>query len=59
VFVDGPIVTFVACNETALSVYVYPQHELSGGVALWATGAETGAVRGSADVWQLRSPFAE
>lgn len=58
-FVDGPIVTFIASNETALSVYVYPQLESSGDVALWTTCAETGAVRGSADVWQLRSPFAE
>jgi hypothetical protein len=56
VFVDGPIVTFIVCNETALSVYVYPQLQTSGGVGLWSSGG-TGAVRASADVWQLRSPF--
>ena len=68
VIVDGPIVTFIVCNETALSVYVYPQLPSSGGVGLWASGfgpvfgAGAGAgtgVRASADVWRLRSPFSE
>jgi len=58
VIVDGPIVTFIVANETALSVYVYPQLQSSGGVALWWRGTTTGAaVHASADVWQLRSVF--
>ena len=58
VIVDGPIVTFIVSNETALSVYVYPQLQSSGGVALWSSGTGAGAtVRASADVWQLRSVF--
>jgi hypothetical protein len=62
VIVDGPIVTFIVSNETALSVFVYPQLQSSDGVALWSS-AGTGAagagatVRASADVWQLRSVF--
>ena len=62
VIVDGPIVTFIVSNETALSVFVYPQLQSSEGVALWSS-AGTGAagagatVRASADVWQLRSVF--
>ena len=42
VIVDGPIVTFIVSNETALSVYVYPQLQSSGGVALWSSGTVTG-----------------
>eukprot|EP01051_Picozoa_sp_SAG22_P008310 SAG22_NODE_626_length_8433_cov_43.291097_2_plen_652_part_00 len=58
VIVDGPIVNFIVGNETALSVYVYPQLESSASVAFWASGSAAGAaVRASADVWQLRSVF--
>jgi sucrose-6-phosphate hydrolase SacC (GH32 family) len=58
VIVDGPIVTFIVANETALSVYVYPQLQSSAGAALWASSTGAGAaVRASADVWQLRSVF--
>jgi sucrose-6-phosphate hydrolase SacC (GH32 family) len=53
--VDGPIVTFIVGNETALSAFVYPQLASSVHVALWSS--VDGAVRASADVWQLRSPF--
>ena len=49
-FVDGPIVTMIVCNETALSVYVYPQHNESIAVAVWASGIVAAA---SVDVWEL------
>ena len=56
VIVDGPIVTFIVANETALSVYVYPQQQASTRVAFWASGTAAGATaHASADVWQLRS----
>ena len=58
VIVDGPIVSVIVLNETALSVYVYPQLQSSGGVALWSSGTGTGtAVHASVDVWPLRSVF--
>jgi hypothetical protein len=55
-------VTFIVSNETALSVYVYPQLQSSAGVALWSSGTGDGAtVHASAEVWQLqlRDVFAD
>ena len=51
-YIDGPIVTMIVSNETALSVYVYPQRNESIGVAVWASGIVAAA---SVDVWELAS----
>ena len=51
-YIDGPIVTMIVSNETALSVYVYPQRNESIGVAAWASGIVAAA---SVDVWELAS----
>jgi hypothetical protein len=68
-FVDGPVLTFIVDNETALSVYVYPQLPNSTRVALWANasgasssaaglpGGGSGTVFGTLEAWALRSPF--
>ena len=52
---QGPIVTYIVDNETALSVYVYPQRNSSAAVGLWAGGGAK--VQASAEAWELRSPF--
>ena len=49
-YVDGPIVTMIVSNETALSVYVYPQLNESVAVAIWASGTVEAA---GADAWVL------
>eukprot|EP01046_Picozoa_sp_COSAG06_P032107 COSAG06_NODE_3184_length_5718_cov_20.414842_4_plen_55_part_00 len=47
--------TYIVDNETAMSVYVYPQLNSSGAVGVWAGGGAK--VKASAEAWQLRSPF--
>ena len=51
-YVDGPIVTAIVDDETALSVYVFPQQDGSDGVALWCNGTGA-AVTASIDLWGL------
>ena len=49
-YVDGPIVTMIVNNETAISAYVYPQRNESIGVAAWASDTVDAA---SVDAWEL------
>ena len=49
-YVDGPIVTMIVNNETAISAYVYPQRNESIGVAAWASGTVEAA---SVSAWEL------
>ena len=48
--------TYIVDNETAMSVYVYPQLNSSGAVGVWVGGGGA-KVTASAEAWQLRSPF--
>ena len=60
--IDGCIVTFIVDNQTAISVFVYPQLPSSDSVGIWAFGGAEQAdtyipVQASVRAWQLASVY--